>query len=146
MYIKVENGNTVNYSLDNLKESNPQISFPSEISDSTLSEYSVYKYTIGNIPSYDPLTETLIEGYFEKDENDKYHKPYVVRKLSLEDASNNIRNSRNKLLANSDWLVIKRVETSTPLSANWEKYRQELRDITSQDGFPYAVIWPIQPE
>ena len=94
-------------------------------------------------------TETLIEVCeltLEKDENDKYHKPYVVRKLSLEDASNNIRNLRNKLRANSDWLVIKHVETSSPLTAIWEKYRQELRDVTSQDGFPYAVIWPIQPE
>ena len=22
------------------------------------------------------------------------------------------------------------------------KYRQELRDITKQDGFPYNVVWP----
>jgi hypothetical protein len=49
---------------------------------------------------------------------------------------------RNRLLALCDW-------TQTPDApvnkAAWANYRQALRDITSQEGFPENVIWPVQP-
>jgi len=33
--------------------------------------------------------------------------------------------------------------TMTP---EWATYRQALRDITAQEGFPYEVVWPPKPE
>ena len=48
----------------------------------------------------------------------------------------NVRAQRDRLLASCDWMVIKAVETSTPLSQDWATYRQALRDISSQEGFP----------
>ena len=30
-------------------------------------------------------------------------------------------------------------------TGNWAKYRQDLRDITEQEGFPYNVIFPNKP-
>lgn len=33
---------------------------------------------------------------------------------------------------------------ATPLTPEWSTYRQALRDITGQDGFPYQVTWPIK--
>ncbi|MGA0926878.1 MAG: phage tail assembly chaperone [Burkholderiaceae bacterium] len=32
------------------------------------------------------------------------------------------------------------------MSPAWASYRQALRDITGQAGFPYAVTWPTKPE
>jgi len=48
---------------------------------------------------------------------------------------------RNKLLANSDWTQLPDVTTSK----KWVTYRQTLRDITVQTGFPNKVIWPATP-
>jgi hypothetical protein len=31
------------------------------------------------------------------------------------------------------------------ISAVWAAYRQELRDVTAQEGFPWDVVWPETP-
>ena len=60
-------------------------------------------------------------------------------------ASEGIRTQRDKLLEETDWVVIKAKETGTNLSAAFKDYRQALRDITLQDGFPHNVTWPERP-
>lgn len=59
-----------------------------------------------------------------------------------------IRSTRNKILAESDVMVMTdRWDTMLPENkANWTRYRQALRDVTSQEGFPQTVEWPIKPE
>jgi hypothetical protein len=53
-----------------------------------------------------------------------------------------IRNQRNRLLSGTDWMALSD-NTMTPA---WASYRQALRDITAQEGFPYSVVWPTKPE
>lgn len=55
-----------------------------------------------------------------------------------------IREKRNRLLAESDWTQGK--DISDVISGPWAIYRQALRDIPSQSGFPLNVQWPAQPE
>jgi hypothetical protein len=57
--------------------------------------------------------------------------------------SANARKRRNKLLSASDWT---QVEDAPVDKAAWATYRQALRDISAQTGFPWAVVWPTQPE
>jgi hypothetical protein len=57
-----------------------------------------------------------------------------------------VRSQRDAELVKSDWMVIKASETGVALNADWAAYRQALRDITAQDGFPWNVTWPTQPE
>ena len=57
--------------------------------------------------------------------------------------SANARKKRNKLLSASDWT---QVTDAAVDQAAWATYRQELRDIPQQEGFPDAVVWPAQPE
>ena len=59
--------------------------------------------------------------------------------------SKNVRTSRDSKLAESDWRVIKAVELSTAVPIEWAAYRQALRDITTQAGFPWTIDWPKQP-
>lgn len=54
-----------------------------------------------------------------------------------------MRSSRNRLLAECDWTQI---SDATVDKAIWATYRQELRDISSQAGFPWEITWPTQPE
>ena len=60
-------------------------------------------------------------------------------------AANTIKEKRAKLLADSDWVVIKATDTGTPIPQDWQTYRQALRDITLQPEFPYNVVWPQKP-
>ena len=54
----------------------------------------------------------------------------------------NVREQRNKLLSESDWTQL----ADAPVDAViWSNYRQELRDVTKQDGFPFSVVWPESP-
>ena len=57
--------------------------------------------------------------------------------------SASVRIERNAKLAASDWTQI---NDSTADKAAWATYRQALRDISAQAGFPATVAWPTQPE
>jgi hypothetical protein len=56
-----------------------------------------------------------------------------------------VRQQRDNLLSTSDWVVIKSQETEQPVPPEWVAYRQALRDITDQPGFPLDVVWPTAP-
>ena len=66
-------------------------------------------------------------------------------------AAEGIRATRNKRLADCDWRVTYEVEKAAvdglgiQLPTVWSDYRQALRDITTQPGFPHNVTWPEEP-
>lgn len=53
------------------------------------------------------------------------------------------RSTRNKLLLASDWTQMPDVTIAN--KAQWGTYRQELRDISNQTGFPVNFVWPTPP-
>ena len=55
-----------------------------------------------------------------------------------------VRKERDKLLVESDSLVLpdRWSSYSTTKKSKISTYRQELRDIPQQDGFPTNVVWP----
>jgi len=52
---------------------------------------------------------------------------------------------RNDLLYASDWTQIPNGPLTSAQQTAWATYRQELRDITSQSGYPTNVVWPTPP-
>jgi hypothetical protein len=56
---------------------------------------------------------------------------------------NTVKAQRNQLLQQSDWTQLADIPAET--KALWEPYRQALRDVTDQPGYPYDVIWPTPP-
>jgi len=54
-----------------------------------------------------------------------------------------VREQRDYLLAQSDWTQLPDVPDAT--KTMWATYRQALRDITAQPGFPQDVTWPEKP-
>lgn len=56
-----------------------------------------------------------------------------------------VRAARNVALRECDWVTAVAVETGEPVPDAWKVYRQALRDITDQPGFPVAVAWPTSP-
>jgi hypothetical protein len=55
------------------------------------------------------------------------------------------RESRDKLLSDCDWVVVKALESGQAVPAAWATYRQSLRDIPQQIGFPTNIQWPEKP-
>ena len=54
------------------------------------------------------------------------------------------RISRTRLLASSDWTQLPDVPQA--LKDAWATYRQALRDVTAQAGFPQNIVWPTSPQ
>ena len=59
------------------------------------------------------------------------------------DAAANVRSQRDAKLAECDWTQA----NDSPLKAAsaWTTYRQSLRDVPTQGGFPHTVTWPTKP-
>lgn len=52
-----------------------------------------------------------------------------------------VRAERNAKLSSTDWTGM----SDVTMSAEMATYRQALRDITGQEGFPNEVTWPVEP-
>jgi hypothetical protein len=60
----------------------------------------------------------------------------------IQKKSEEIRKKRNQLLSETDWTQL----LNSPVDSNiWAIYRQELRDIPEQEGFPWEIQWPELP-
>lgn len=132
---------TITYSsVKNLK-------FPSENTDtidmivkfSHLSEevpFTAYKYDTEAHGK--ELWQRAIQGDFGLIE--KYVPPPPP---TYEQVAAQVRQSRDTILIKTDWTQLPDVPQVT--KELWQPYRQSLRDITLQEGFPFNVIWPIPP-
>ena len=56
-------------------------------------------------------------------------------------AAESVRSDREERLAKTDWLAL----SDTTMSSEWTTYRQALRDISAQAGFPNTITWPTKP-
>lgn len=65
--------------------------------------------------------------------------------LIADSAADTIRAQRVPLFAVAD-IAINRLEDASADASAWRKYRQALRDVPSQNGFPEKVQWPELPQ
>ena len=52
-----------------------------------------------------------------------------------------VRTERDTLLAETDWWA----SSDLTMTAEQTAYRQALRDVPSQEGFPESITWPTKP-
>ena len=55
-----------------------------------------------------------------------------------------VRTERNKKLAATDWTQI--ADVPQAVKDSYVTYRQALRDISNQSGFPNEITWPVEPQ
>ena len=79
----------------------------------------------------------------------KWYTKYSVADMEAEaiaakdaEQAASVRQQRSNKLADCDWT---QVDDSPVDKAVWATYRQALRDITSQAGFPWTITWPDAP-
>ena len=96
-------------------------------------------------------TEKIIDdgNIIEVDENDAKHSTqhgYTQSQIETqlaEELAIEVRSERDRLLIETDWTQGRDVVLSN--DAEWKTYRQALRDLSSQSGFPSNVTWPTKP-
>lgn len=79
----------------------------------------------------------LIDGVWSSEQ--------VPAPVAYEDApvtEEQVRSKRDWLLSQCDWTQLPDAPVETSM---WTSYRQELRDVTLQEGFPENVVWPEEP-
>jgi Phage tail assembly chaperone protein len=151
MYAKVSNGNieAYPYGVGDLARENPNVSFPDKLSDESLSAFGLVEVIEGAKPKCDDRTQRLelsntpelIDGVWTVqwkiiDKTDEEVRAYDQKVIEF------VKSERNKRLAETDWMAL----SDNVMSPEWVTYRQALRDVTNQKGFPYNIVWPVMPK
>jgi hypothetical protein len=136
------------YSIGDLRRDNRNTSFPGNPSEEMLASWNVFPVKDRPAPAFNPATENCNQVNPTL-ENGEWVMTWQVTPASaeeiakrLERKSAEVRQQRNQLLNNCDWTQL----VDAPVDASpWATYRQALRDITDQPGFPWNVEWPAVP-
>jgi hypothetical protein len=153
MYVKIKNNSVDQYPyyINTLKTEYLNTSFPSnlEVDFDCLAEYGVYRVFPTSSPNHNTETHKVLETTPTLSDN-KWTQNWQLVELTPEEVEQKIsgfaqlvRDERSRLLVESDWTQAKDIPDA--LSAKWAPYRQALRDITNQPGFPHEVTWPTKP-
>ena len=145
------------YSIGNLRQENPQVSFPKNPTDALMESFNAYRVFTSPQPEI-TATQTVSEGTPQFNVADqRWAQTWVVRDKTAEEIAQElaeqaaqVRAERDRLLAECDWVTIKAVDASADglgiqLPQVWVDYRKALRDIPTQAGFPWTVTWPEKP-
>lgn len=66
----------------------------------------------------------------------------AYKTMKDEEQAKAVRQQRGEKLKETDWTQV----ADAPVNKTvWATYRQALRDITAQEGFPWTVTWPVEP-
>ena len=156
LLVKTSNGQVEQfpYTLGDLRRDNPQTSFPKKIGDAILASHGIYHVMPETQPEYDPLVQVLVrdpephnnETAVDEETGETYKTGrwvigYTTENKPQDQAEDAVRNKRDQLLKETDWMALSDVTMSSEMTS----YRQALRDITDQSGFPYSVVWPTKP-
>lgn len=141
MWIKAVDGNieTYPYNMSRLKADNPHTAFPANPSAEVLAAFNTHIVQVGDVPEHDTRTQSASLGS-PVYSNGTWSAEYTVSNRPQADAEGAVREHRDGLLASTDnWALSDRTMTQAQTD-----YRQALRDVPSQEGFPYSVVWPTK--
>ena len=166
MQIRTSSGETV--SEQGFRALFPNTSMPQQLSEALINDFggsvifegpqatggTVYQYSVyGGIEQIGDKWFTkynLGPSFFDTEDEDGVvttaaRAEAAYKAVKDAEQSKAVRASRDSKLAESDWRVIKAVEMSTSVPIEWAAYRQALRDVTAQAGFPWTITWPDAP-
>ena len=151
MHALIENGAVKQYpySVAQLKQGYPNCSFPKDPSDDLLAEFGVQRVFFSTPPVTTDVQVLEEQTPVFDTEAQRWSQVWSVRDMTAEEISArndaqalSVRDERNVRLAACDWTQLPDAPVN---SADWAVYRQALRDVTAQDGFPWDVVWPVEP-
>lgn len=150
MFIKLENNEPVGYAVtfSNLQSLFPDITFPHIIIPECVKDLGFGMYEWTQVPDV-KYPYKLVEVTPTLRDNNIYYQTWSIQEMT--DAEKDeavlqqtaqIRNQRDFLLMMSDWSQF----PDAPVDKEaWQTYRQALRDIPLQEGFPFDISYPEKP-
>ena len=134
------------YALADLRCENKNTSWPQNISNELAAEFGVFLVSPAPQPvdrHYINLRRTAskqganwVEQWIETPATSEQ----ITERTNAKEAE--VRQQRNQSLNACDWTQLPDAPAD---KAAWTTYRQELRDVTDQEGFPWDVLWPVAP-
>jgi hypothetical protein len=126
----------------------PNTSFPSQWTPALVEE-------LGLDPVFESPTpivtryQTAFKDGVEQDAQGRWLWKWSISEMSDEtkaakdaEQAKAVRSDRDKRLSDTDWTQV----ADAPVDkAVWATYRQALRDVPAQAGFPYDITWPSKP-
>jgi hypothetical protein len=160
MLAKIENGVVTKWPLAEqyVQHENPNTSFAFPLNDGTLAQFGFARFEYTDPPAYDiefqeakEITPKLnglvaVQSWEIKEKYTAEEKAAYIIKRDQEQLvfrQKTARQQRDTLLTATDWTQVADVPQVT--KDKWAPYRQALRDVPQQSGFPWTVNWPDQP-
>jgi hypothetical protein len=158
MFAEIKNGLVVTfpYDYDTLCQKNPYTKFSQTDvlamytgTEDNLAGNELVQVVETNAPSFDKKTQKVAKDASPTLIGDAWTLGWSVQTLTQEqqdeknaDEARRVREQRNQKLSECDWTQL--ADSAADRTA-WATYRQTLRDVPSQSGFPWTVTWPTQP-
>lgn len=125
----------------------PNTSFPPQLTEQLINDMGADVVFEG--PQAQPTRYQIAFRDGVRQVEGKWYTKYSVADLDAEgiaakdaEQAKAMRSTRNDKLKDTDWTQV----ADAPVDkAAWAAYRQQLRDISAQPGFPWDVQWPEMP-
>lgn len=150
-FIKLENNQPVGNKIleANFRRLFPNIILPRTITAKDISNLGFGIYKIKNAPVASLYQKVQYNGLV-LNETGEWEESWLLADMTVEEKTEvdakeveRVRRTRDEFLSSSDWTQV----ADAPVDkAAWATYRQLLRDITTQTGFPWSVSFPVKPE
>jgi Phage tail assembly chaperone protein len=159
LYAEINGNNVITfpYDYDTLVNHNPYTNFPQKDivtlytgTNANLSGNQLVAVTEEPAPNYNQQTEYIVSNTQPTLVNGVWTLGWTINTLTSEQQAAattaqaaTVRQQRNAKLTACDWTQA----TDCPLTnkADWATYRQALRDLTKESGFPWEITWPTDP-
>jgi hypothetical protein len=130
-----------------IRQAWPQVSLPAVITDEALTDLGLRPVQRTPAPDVDH-TQNVSEAPPTQD-GGVWTQQWLVTPASAQEIQERtttqaaaVRVQRNELLATCDWTQLPDAAVD---AAAWAAYRQALRTVPAQVGFPWSVTWPAKP-
>lgn len=158
MFAEIKNGTVVRfpYDYDTLCQENPSTAFPGGThllvlyagTEANLAGASLVPVIEASKPEFNESTQKLI-ALAPVFNGSQWVCEWGIDSLTTDELAQantqkaaKVREQRNQKLKDTDWTQV----ADAPVDqAAWATYRQALRDVPSQVGFPWDIQWPVEP-
>ena len=153
MFIQINNGQPFGFAVaeENLRMLFSEVEFPKMFSPADVEPYGFGMYEFTQIPEV-PRFKKLVEITPVKKDNGIYYQTWDFQDMteeekiaSTEAKATEVRRLRKFTLMDCDWTQLPDAPLPEEKKSEWRVYRQALRDISTEEGFPWDIIWPTTP-
>ena len=146
MQVRIKSTGQVMYEGE-FRALHPNTSMPQQLSEELLNDFGADVVLEG--PQAQPTRYQTAFANGVEQLDGKWYTKYSVAEMDAEaivakdaEQAKAMRDQRGEKLKESDWTQV----ADAPVDkAVWATYRQALRDVTAQSGFPWTITWPDAP-